>query len=147
VWRISPGGKDEHPGLFRLEGNEGLGSGVKILNKPVPPAFKESIGFAEQNLYSRAPQWVGDKDPRHHEFTVQLRAFDAAKQGAKLGMAALIAFCSALLKKSLRGGLIIVGEINLGGSVEPVYNKERLVFRCKWSNAHRFNGCSAVQAA
>jgi ATP-dependent Lon protease len=27
-----------------------------------------------------------------------------------------------LLKKSVRGGLIIVGEINLGGSVEPVHN-------------------------
>jgi ATP-dependent Lon protease len=26
------------------------------------------------------------------------------------------------LKKSVRGGLIIVGEINLGGSIEPIHN-------------------------
>ena len=26
------------------------------------------------------------------------------------------------LRKSVRGGLIIVGEINLGGSIEPVHN-------------------------
>jgi ATP-dependent Lon protease len=122
VWSISPGGEDEHPGLYRIEVNEGPGSGVKILNKPVPPAYRESMGFAEQNLYARSAQLVGDKDPRHHEFTVQLRAFDAAKSGAKLGVASLIALSSALLKKSVRGGLIIAGEINLGGSIEPIHN-------------------------
>jgi len=122
VWTICPGTMDEHPGLYRIEVNEGPGTGVKILNKPVPPAFKESIGFAEQNLYARALQLLGDKDPRHHEFTVQLRAFDASKSGAKLGVAALISLCTALLKKSVRGGLIIAGEINLGGSLEPIHN-------------------------
>jgi ATP-dependent Lon protease len=122
VWTISPGDGEEHPGLYRIEVNEGPGSGVKILNKPIPPAFKESMGYAEQNLYSRATQLVGDKDPRHHEFTAQLRAFDAAKSGAKVGVAALTALCTALLKKSVRGGLIIMGEVNLGGSIDPVYN-------------------------
>jgi ATP-dependent Lon protease len=67
-------------------------------------------------------QLVGDKEPRQHEYSVQLRAFDAAKSGAKLGVAALIALCTALLKKNVQGGLIIVGEINLGGSIEPVHN-------------------------
>lgn len=122
VWTISPGGNEEHPGLYRIEVNEGPGSGVRILNKPVPPAFRESIGYSEQNLYARSRQLVGDKDPREHEFSVQLRAFDAAKAGSKLGMAALIALCTSLLKKSVRGGLIIVGEINLGGSIEPIHN-------------------------
>lgn len=122
VWSISPGGSDDHPGLYRIEVNEGPGSGVKIINKPIPPAFKESLGFAVQNLYARAVNLVGDKYPRQHEFTVQLRAFDTSRSGAKIGVAALIALCTALLKKSVRGGLIIVGEINLGGSIEPVHN-------------------------
>lgn len=127
VWTISPGGGGENPGLYRIEINEGPGSGVKILNKPVPPAFKESIGYAEQNLYARAMQLVGDKDPRHHEFTAQLRAFDASKSGAKLGMASLIALCTALLKKNVRGGLIVTGEINLGGSIELIHNTTSIV--------------------
>ena len=127
VWTISPGGMDEHIGLYRIEINEGPGSGVKILNKPVPPAFKESMSFAEQNLYARAQQLVGDKDPRQHEFSVQVRAFDAAKSGAKLGVSALIALCSALLKKSVKGGIIIVGELNLGGSIEIVHNPVSIV--------------------
>jgi ATP-dependent Lon protease len=121
VWTISPGGMDDHPGLYRIEVNCGPGSGVKILNKPVPPAFRESVGYAEQNLYAQANRLIGDKDPRRHEFTVQLRAFDASRTGTKLGIAALVALCTALLKKSTRGGLIVVGEINLGGSIEPVH--------------------------
>jgi ATP-dependent Lon protease len=122
VWSISPGGGDENSGLYRIEVNEGPGTGVKVLNKPIPPAFRESVGFAEQNLYARSVQLVGDKDPRQHEFSVQLRAFDAAKSGSKLGVASLVALCTSLLKRSVRGGLIIVGEINLGGSIEPVHN-------------------------
>ena len=122
VWSISPGGAGDNPGLYRIEVNEGPGTGVKILNKPVPAAFRESVSFAEQNLYTRAPQLVGDKDPKAHEFAVQLRAFDAAKNGAKLGVAVLLAMGTALLKKNIRGGLIVVGEVNLGGSIEPVFN-------------------------
>jgi ATP-dependent Lon protease len=122
VWTISPGSGEENSGLYRIEVNEGPGSGLRVLNKPIPPAFRESIGFAEQNLYARSLQLVGDKDPRHHEFSVQLRAFDAAKSGAKLGVASLVALCTALLKRSVRGGLIIAGEINLGGSIEPIHN-------------------------
>ena len=127
VWTVGPGGEGEHPGLFRIEVNEGPGSGVRILNKPVPAAFKESIGYAEQNLYARANQLVGDKDPRHHEFSVQLRAFDAAKTGAKTGVASLVALCTALLKKPIRGGLVIVGEVNLGGSIETLHNPVEMV--------------------
>ncbi|KXX66254.1 protease Lon-related BREX system protein BrxL [Marichromatium gracile] len=122
IWTLSPGGEEEHPGLFRLEVNEGPGSGVRVLNNPVPAAFKESIRCAEQNLYARALQLVGDRDPRAHEFSVQLRGFDAAKSGAKTGVAALIALSSALLKKSVRGGLVVVGEVTLGGTIEPVHN-------------------------
>lgn len=127
VWTISPGGQDDNPGLYRIEVNEGPGSGVRILNKPVPPAFKESLSCAEQNLYARSMQLVGDKDPRHHEFTVQLRAFDASKSGAKLGVASLVALCTSLMKLSIRGGVVMVGEINLGGSIEPIYNPVSLV--------------------
>lgn len=64
----------------------------------------------------------GDRDPRAHEFSVQLRAFDAAKSGAKTGVASLIALSSALLRKSVRGGLVVVGEVTLGGTIEPVHN-------------------------
>jgi len=127
VWAISPGGQDEHPGLFRIEINSGPGSGVKILNRPAPRPFQESVRYAEQNLYARGKDLVGDRDPRSHEFSVQLRSFDASKSGSQLGVAVVIALCSSLLQKNTRGGLILVGGVNLGGSIEPVYNAVSIV--------------------
>jgi len=92
------------------------------LNAPVPPAFRESVRYAEQNLYTRSKQLVGDRDPRSHEFSLQLRAMDNDRSGTSLGLPALMALCSSLLEKSTKGGLIVVGALNLGGSVEPLAN-------------------------
>lgn len=112
----------EHSGLYRIEVTEGPGSGVRILNRPSPQAFSESVRYAEANIYSRSAELVGDRNPREHEFSVQLRAFDSSKNGNGLGMAVLLAVCSSLINKSLRGGIVIVGGINLGGSIDPLYN-------------------------
>ena len=122
VWSISPGSTEAGPSLYRIEVTVGPGSGVKILNHPVPPSFRESVRYAEQNLYTRSKELVGDRDPRSHEFSVQLRAMDHDKSGANISMPVVIALCSGLLERSLRGGLIIVGALNLGGSIDPVTN-------------------------
>jgi ATP-dependent Lon protease len=122
VFAIGPGGHDEATSLYRIEVTEGPGGGVRILNQGPPAPFRESVRLAEQNLYARARDLVGDRNPREHEFIVQLRSFDAGKSGANLGVAVLIALCSALLGRSLKGGLAIVGGLNLGGSVELVHN-------------------------
>ena len=122
VWAISPGGQEASPALYRIEATVGPGSGVKILNTPVPPAFRESVRYGEQNLYVRAKELVGDRDPRNHEFSIQLRSMDIDSSGQGLGLAALIALCCGLIERSVKGGLIIVGELNLGGSIEMVPN-------------------------
>ena len=122
VWSVSPGGMDDNPGLYRIEVNVGPGSGVKITNVPAPGPFRESVRYAEGNLAARAKELVGDRDPRAHEFTVQLRAYDTSRDGSFLGVPALLALSSALLGKSLKGGLATVGGLNLGGTLDPVHN-------------------------
>jgi ATP-dependent Lon protease len=122
VWTISPGGNGTSPALYRLEVTVGPGGGVKILNAPVSPAFRESVRFGEQNLYTRAKEMVGDRDPRAHEFSVQLRALDSDTSGQGVGLAVLTALCSGLIERSVKGGLIVVGALNLGGSVEMIAN-------------------------
>ena len=122
VWGISPGGMETGPSLYRIEVTAGKGSGLKILNAPVPAPFRESTRYAEQNLYTRARELVGDRDPRSHEFSVQLRAMDNESSGAAVGLPTLLALCSALLEKSMKGGLILVGALNLGGSIEQLAN-------------------------
>lgn len=127
IWALNMGGAQEGTtGLYKIEINMGQGSGVKILNRPAPPAFQESVRYAEQNLYSKYKELVGERDPRSHEFSVQLRAFDTSKNGNGMGMAVLIGLCSSLLEKNIKGGLIIVGQLNLGGSLDLVYNAVNL---------------------
>jgi len=122
AWVMSPGGMDENPGLYRVECNGGPGSGVRILNQAPPAPLKESVKCAEQNLYARSRELVGDHDPRGHEYTIQVRSFDPSKSGSATGVGVLLSLCSSLLLKPLKGGMAIVGGINLGGSIEPIYN-------------------------
>lgn len=75
----------------------GPGSGVRILNQPTPPAFRESVKVGEQNLYIRAKELVGDRNPREEEFSIQMRPIDADKTGVGLGLPVVVAFCGALL--------------------------------------------------
>lgn len=126
VWALNTGGLDEPAGLYKIEVNTGPGNGVRILNKPSPPQFQESVRYAEQNLYSKTKELVGDRDPRSYEFSVQLRSFDSSKSGNGIGMGVLISLCSAILERSTKGGLVIVGQLNLGGSIDLVYNAVNL---------------------
>ena len=126
VWAVSPGSPEAGPGLYRIEVTCGPGGGVKILNQPTPPPFRESARVGEQNLYSRSKELVGDRDPREHEFSVQMRAMDADKAGGGLGLGVLVSLCGSLLGRNTRGGTIVVGALNLGGSIEGLPNAVRI---------------------
>lgn len=120
VWAIGPGAGESGPGLYRVEVTSGPGAGVRILNSPTPPGFRESVKVGEQNLYARAKELVGERDPRGHEFSVQMRALDNDKSGNGLGLAVLVALAGSLLERNTKGGIIVVGQLNLGGSIEPI---------------------------
>ena len=122
VWAISPGGLDNGSGLYRIEVNDTPGSGFRLANIQAPAPLRESITAAYQNLISQNRQLVGDRDPKQRELVVQVRAMDASNRGAYLGVPALLALCSAILQKNLRGGLAVVGGLTIGGSLEPLHN-------------------------
>jgi ATP-dependent Lon protease len=126
VWAASMGTPESGPGLYRIEVTSGPGGGVKILNQPPSPAFRESVKVGEQNLYSRSKELVGDRDPREHEFSVQMRAMDSDKNGGGLGLPVLVALTGSLLGRNTRGGTIIAGSLNLGGSIDLIPNAVRI---------------------
>src|SRR5947209_2258483 len=126
VWAVSPGTPDTGAGLYRIEVTSGIGDGVKILNQPTPPALRESVRIGEQNLYVHCKDLVGDRDPREHEFSVQMRAMDSDKSGSGLGLPILVALCGSLLGRNTKGGTIVVGALNLGGSIELIPNAVRI---------------------
>jgi ATP-dependent Lon protease len=122
IWGLTTGSDGGGAGLYRIEVSHQPGSGIRILNQPAPPAFRESVKVGEQILFAQARNLVGDRDPRAQEFTLQLRAVDADKSGAGLGVAVLTALCGSLLGRNTRGGTILVGSASLGGSLELVPN-------------------------
>ena len=122
VWAIGPGTGEIGAGLYRIEAAAGPGTGTRILNHPPPPAFRESVRVGEQNLYTRAKELVGDRDPRAHQYTVQMQPFDADNSGSGLGLPALVAFVGGLLERSTRGAMILVGPLSLGGSMDMIAN-------------------------
>lgn len=126
VWGVSLGSTETEPGLYRIEVTCGPGSGVKILNQPTPPPFRESVRVGEQNLYTRAKELVGDRNPREDEFTIQMRPMDADRSGEGLGVPVIVALCGSLLGRNTRGGTIVAGALNLGGSIEMIPNATRI---------------------
>jgi ATP-dependent Lon protease len=116
-------------GLYRIEISHQPGSGVRILNQPPSPTFRESVKVGEQVLFGQARSLVGDRDPREQEFTVQLRAIDSDRAGAGLGVAVVVALCGSLLGRNSRGGTIVVGSATIGGSIELVRNAAQLAGR------------------
>jgi predicted ATP-dependent Lon-type protease len=86
---------------------------VAHLLGPLQPEMRDDTAVLDR-IHFNLPVRVGrrcDRNPRAHEFSVQLRGFDSAKSGAKTGIASLIALISALLCKSICGSLVVVGEV------------------------------------
>jgi ATP-dependent Lon protease len=127
VWAVSPGSPETGPGLHRIEINVGPGSGAKILNQPTPLQFRESVKVGEQNLFTRSKELIGDRDPRSHEYSIQLRPYDNEKSGVGLGLPVLVAMVGGLLDRNTRGSTVIVGQLNLGGSLEMLQNPVAIV--------------------
>ena len=87
-----------------------------------PGPLRESLTAAYQNLLSQNKRLVGTETLRQRELTVHVRAMDAAKSGGQLGLPILLALCSAILTKSLKGGLVLIGGLTIGGSLESLAN-------------------------
>ncbi len=51
---------------------------------------------------------------------------DSDKSGAGLVLPVLVALCGSLLGRNMRGGMVVVGSLNLGGSVELLPNAIRI---------------------
>jgi ATP-dependent Lon protease len=120
VWALSEGGAEEPMGLFRIECSLTDGSGISVVNTPAPAGFRESVKVAQSLLIANAAALVGDRNPSEHGYRLQLSAHDAGKDGRGLGLAGVIAMASALIGRSVKGGLVVLGDLNLGGATIPV---------------------------
>ena len=63
---------------------------------------------------------MGDRDPRGHQYTIQMQPRDNERSGAGLGLPVLAALVGELLERRTRGATIVAGPLNLGGSLERI---------------------------
>ena len=122
VWAIGPREENEGNGLYKIEVTATPGSSIRLINVKAPSGLRESIRAAEQVLYTQSRGLLGDHDPKSNEFAVQIRALSPVSGAASLGVSILLVICSAGLRKSLKGGVVVVGGMSVGGTLEPVYN-------------------------
>ncbi len=121
VWGVGASADGSGAGLYRIGvAVEEAAGGARILNHPAPPAFRESVRVAEQNLYAAGRALVGDRDPRSHRYAVQMQPRDGERSGAGLGLPVLAALVGALLERRTRGAAIVAGPLALGGSLERI---------------------------
>ena len=66
--------------------------------------------------------WWATASRGRMSFQCNCGPWTADTAGHGLGLGVLVALCGALIERSVKGGLIIVGSLNLGGSVEMIPN-------------------------
>jgi len=116
-------GTSDHLGLYRLElqitgGNGKLsisGSGANTKSKE---AIKIAFDYFKANI-SRVSSMSKVSDHDYHLHIVDIHNTGAA---AALTLCSFISFCSGLMGKPVRGQMVVLGDMSLGGTIVPASN-------------------------
>ena len=109
-----------YAGLYRVEVNVGPGSGVKIIKHPTSWSIPGERQVCRRETSPPAPRtWsaTGTLARMNSQFNSALSTPRGMERSSV--SPTLLALCSALLGKSLKGGLATVGGLNLWGRVGP----------------------------
>lgn len=126
AWAASETGPAGITTVSRIEVAEARGHGIRLLNESPSAALRASVKTAKDYLYLHAADLLGTRNPKDHELIVEVHPLNGSKVGGSSGVGLLLAFCSSLLKKQLRSGLVIVGEL-AGDAVKPIQQPTELV--------------------
>ncbi|MGB6310146.1 MAG: MarR family transcriptional regulator [Steroidobacteraceae bacterium] len=126
AWAASAIGAAGTATLSRIEVAGSKGHGIRLVNEPPPAALRAGFKSAKDYLYLHAQELVGSRNPKSHELAVEVHPLNGSKVSGSFAVGLLLAFCSALLKKQLRGGLVVVGELD-GDAVKPIQEPAEFV--------------------
>ncbi len=120
AWAASASGPAGVATVSRIEVVESRGQGIRLLNESPSAALRAGVRAAKDYLYSHAAELVGGaRNPKSHELAVEIQPVNGGKADGPYSVGLLLACCSALIRKQLRGGLVIVGEIS-GDAIKAV---------------------------
>jgi ATP-dependent Lon protease len=113
--------------LFLLQTQIGPGSGRFITLGNLSKTMKEGIKTAEAYLKANIKNLGITRDFKSYDFSVQAINLSQAKEGAETAVAFFVSIVSALLEKSARDQLVVLGEMSVQGLLLKVSNlTERL---------------------
>ena len=109
------------PGLYRLELQVTKGSG-KLATSGLwnSSSAKEQIKVAFDFFKANSMKIAGGHKIAEHDFHLQVVELQNTGPLNHLTLASLVAFCSGLLGKPLQSQMVVLGDMSLGGSVQPI---------------------------
>ena len=112
VWAASASASPDSgtPTLARIEVTQGKGRGIRLVGRS-SVALRESLKTAREYLHEHSRSLLGERDLNGKELVAKITPLDGGGGDAPFSLGLLLALCSAVLKKPLRTGLLVVGEL------------------------------------
>ena len=126
AWALSASGAAQNPAVALIEVAESRGQGLRLVAESPSATLRSALKAVKDYLYTHAADLVGSLNPKVHELAVEIRPLESNRPDGNYGMGLLLACCSALLKRQLRGGLVIAGEL-AADAVKPIKQPAELL--------------------
>lgn len=108
--------------LFRIQAVAMAGAGKFHLVGVSSKSIRESAKMAYDYLRSNGKKMGMDRDLGSYDFNIQVMSPMHGKDTADLGVAFFIALLSASVNKSMKGGLVSLGQMSLHGILGRIEN-------------------------
>lgn len=120
VFSVGHDPTDGRMALFRIQAVVLPGSGKFQVVGVTSKAIRESARMAFDFLRSNSKRLGLNQDIGSYDFNVQIMSPMQGKDTEDLGVAFYIAFLSALINKSIAGGLVVMGQMTIHGVLSRV---------------------------
>jgi MarR family transcriptional regulator, organic hydroperoxide resistance regulator len=114
VWAVSAGNSPAAPALARIEVTQGNGSGIRLAGDS-SVGLREGMKSAKGYLREHARALLGEQGIKGKELTARVHPLNGSGVDASFGLGLLLALCSSVLKKPLRTGMLVAGEVCAAG--------------------------------
>ena len=116
-------GSNGHLGLYRLETQMSPGNGsIRITGQGAGTAAKECLRVAFDYFKANASRISVTPKAGDHDFHIHVVELHNSGTTDALALTAVIAFASALMRKSVQSQIVVLGSMSLGGNIKAVEN-------------------------